>query len=253
MGFFGKLFEKKTCDICGGEIGLLGNRKLEDGNCCKHCAGKLSPWFDDRRHSTIAQIQEQLAYREANRQAVAAFQPTLIFGEDKELRIDERRGKFLIAERDEENPDVLDLSQVQSVDLDVDETRYEVMDQDEDGNAVSYDPPRYRYEYNFDVVVRVSHPYFDDMRMRLNGCSVEVYPPASYSPFAYSGTHPGQHTYEYQKYERMGQEIRDRLLHSRPVMAEAPVQAAPRPKFCPNCGSPVSGGKFCGECGAALN
>ena len=32
MGFFGKLFDKKVCAICGGEIGLLGNRKLEDGN-----------------------------------------------------------------------------------------------------------------------------------------------------------------------------------------------------------------------------
>ena len=35
MGLFGKLFEKKVCDICGGDIGLLGNRKLEDGNCCR--------------------------------------------------------------------------------------------------------------------------------------------------------------------------------------------------------------------------
>ena len=24
MGFFGKLFEKKECSVCGGEIGLLG-------------------------------------------------------------------------------------------------------------------------------------------------------------------------------------------------------------------------------------
>lgn len=30
MGLFGKLFDKKECAICGGEIGLLGNRKLED-------------------------------------------------------------------------------------------------------------------------------------------------------------------------------------------------------------------------------
>ena len=30
MGFLGKLFEKKVCDICGGEIGMLGNRKLDD-------------------------------------------------------------------------------------------------------------------------------------------------------------------------------------------------------------------------------
>ena len=28
MGLFGKMFEKKECSICGGEIGLLGNRKL---------------------------------------------------------------------------------------------------------------------------------------------------------------------------------------------------------------------------------
>ena len=27
---------------------MLGNRKLEDGNLCKDCAKKLSPWFDDR-------------------------------------------------------------------------------------------------------------------------------------------------------------------------------------------------------------
>lgn len=26
------LFDKKYCDICGEKIGLLGNRKLDDGN-----------------------------------------------------------------------------------------------------------------------------------------------------------------------------------------------------------------------------
>ena len=30
MGLF-DVFKKKECDICGGEIGMLGNRKLEDG------------------------------------------------------------------------------------------------------------------------------------------------------------------------------------------------------------------------------
>ena len=28
------LFDKKNCDICGDKIGLLGNRKLDDGNLC---------------------------------------------------------------------------------------------------------------------------------------------------------------------------------------------------------------------------
>ena len=32
------LFDKKNCDICGEKIGLLGNRKLDDGNLCKNCA-----------------------------------------------------------------------------------------------------------------------------------------------------------------------------------------------------------------------
>ena len=66
------LFDKKYCDICGEKIGLLGNRKLENGNLCKNCAKKLSPWFSDRRSSTVEEIKAQLAYREENRQKVAA-------------------------------------------------------------------------------------------------------------------------------------------------------------------------------------
>lgn len=51
------LFDKKYCDICGEKIGLLGNRKLENGNLCKDCAGKLSPFFSDRRNSTVEEIK----------------------------------------------------------------------------------------------------------------------------------------------------------------------------------------------------
>ena len=57
------LFDKKYCDICGEKIGLLGNRKLENGNLCKNCAKKLSPWFSDRRSSTVEEIKSQMAYR----------------------------------------------------------------------------------------------------------------------------------------------------------------------------------------------
>jgi hypothetical protein len=54
MGFLGKLFEKKECSICGGPIGLMGNKKLEDGNMCKDCAAKLSPFFSERKNSTVS-------------------------------------------------------------------------------------------------------------------------------------------------------------------------------------------------------
>ena len=82
MGLFDNLFKKKNCDICGGEIGLLGNRKLEDGNLCKDCAARLSPWFDGRRHSTVEEIRKQLELREANKNEVQAFHINRIYGED---------------------------------------------------------------------------------------------------------------------------------------------------------------------------
>ena len=31
-----------------------------------------------------------------------------------------------------------------------------------------------------------------------------------------------------------------------------PVQDSPKPKFCPNCGAPYEGGKFCQSCGSRL-
>ena len=70
------LFDKKNCDICGDKIGLLGNRKLDGGNLCKNCAAKLSPWFEERRHSTVEEIKRQLDYREENKNAVRSFHTT---------------------------------------------------------------------------------------------------------------------------------------------------------------------------------
>ena len=59
MGLF-DVFKKKDCEICGKEVGLFGYKKLEDGEICKDCVKLLSPWFDDRRHSTVDQIKQQL-------------------------------------------------------------------------------------------------------------------------------------------------------------------------------------------------
>lgn len=59
------LFDKKDCSICGAKIGLLGNKKLKDGNMCKDCAGKLSVWFQDRSDSTVLEIQNQLGVRKS--------------------------------------------------------------------------------------------------------------------------------------------------------------------------------------------
>ena len=128
------LFDKKFCDICGEKIGLLGNRKLEDGNLCKDCAKKLSPFFDERRHSTVDQIKQQLAYREENKNVLAGFSATRTFGEDKKIYLDQRNGTFVVSRLtpgnwSEENPDVIQLSQISSLSLDVDEDRDEIYTQ----------------------------------------------------------------------------------------------------------------------------
>ena len=175
------MFKKKNCDLCGGEIGLLGNRKLEDGNCCKHCANKLSRWFDDRRHSTVANIRDQLAYREANAAALQNFRATKVIGEENKVYIDENSRRFFVARYDnyqEENPDIIGFDQILSCQLDIDESKQEIMREvtDKDGNRkkVSYSPRRYLYRYDFDMIIKVRNPYFDDMKFRLNDTTLEL-------------------------------------------------------------------------------
>ena len=137
MALFGKLFEKKQCSICGSDIGLLGNRKLEDGNCCKACAAKLSPWFSERRQSTVEDIKAQLEYREANQDQVAAFHATRTLGESTKVILDEDAGKFLVTSArnwQSANPDVLSFSDVTGCNLDIDEDRTEIEYKDREGN-----------------------------------------------------------------------------------------------------------------------
>ncbi len=165
------LFDKKFCDFCGNKIGLLGNKKLEDANMCKDCASKLSPWFNERRHSMKADIEKQLEYREQNKSAVAAFSTSKTIGRHTKLYVDEGARKFLVTSANDlitANPDVLDFSQALGCDLDVKESRNEIRRTDSTGKSVSYNPPRYEYSYDFHVTIRVNHPYFDEMKFSLS-------------------------------------------------------------------------------------
>ncbi len=171
MGLFGKLFEKKECSICGGEIGLLGNRKLEDGNMCKECAAKLSPYLTDRRGSTVAEIKEHLAYREANQREVAAFRATRVYGNKTKLYIDDNLGKFFITRYDNwgaHNPDLIRLSQVTAVDVDIDEHKSELYTQDKEGKRVSYNPRRYEYSYEFGIKIHLNSDWIGTLSFELS-------------------------------------------------------------------------------------
>ena len=124
------LFDKKYCDVCGEKIGLLGNRKLEDGNLCKECAKKLSPWFSDRRRSTVEEIKAQLADREENRGKAAQFRTTRTMGEGWKVLLDEEHRWFTVTRaRDlaDANPDILDFDAITGCRLDIDENRTELL------------------------------------------------------------------------------------------------------------------------------
>lgn len=156
------LFDKKYCDICGSKIGLLGNRKLEDGNLCKECAAKLSPWFSERRQSSVEEIRGQLAYREENKQAVAAFHTTRTLGGRTKVLMDEDAGTFMVTSARnpaDANPDVLRFSDVTGCQLDIDEGRSEIQHKDAEGKRQSFNPKCYAY--------------FNEIRFQLNESSVD--------------------------------------------------------------------------------
>lgn len=164
------LFDKKYCDICGNQIKFLGNRKVEDGNICKDCASKLSPFFSDRKRSTVAQIKEQLAYRERNKTALQSFKPDKIIGKRYKVYVDTTAGKFVISSANDyrrENADVIDISSISLFQATVEEDKDELYCKDQDGNSVSYVPPRYEYEYKFSIKLMVNNPYFDEIDFEL--------------------------------------------------------------------------------------
>lgn len=264
MGLFGKMFEKKFCSVCGQEIKFLGNRKLEDGNLCKDCAKKLSPWFDGRRHATVEEIRAQLRYREENRSAVAAFHTTRSLGRGTRLLLDEDAQRFMITgarDLQEANPDVLSFAQITGCELDIDESKSEekrdIKDKDGKTQHVSYDPPHFRYSYRFTILVYVDAPYFDTMRFSVNDGSIEIRPwengraYANGVPAALRRTDP-----EYRETERLAQEIRQTLDMAR-EQARSQAAAAARPKeavLCPFCGATTipDANNCCEYCGSAL-
>lgn len=267
------LFDKKYCDVCGDKIGLLGNRKLEDGNLCKECAKKLSPWFNERRHSSVDEIKAQLAYREENAERVAQFSATRVIGDNWNVIFDERHRWFTVTRASSpnvnENPDILSYSDITGCRFDIDEDKDELYYDDDEGKSVSYDPPRYEYSYNFNFVITVNNPYFDEMSFRLNGSEVEYtpQPAAKITLFGHSitsdnGADP-EDCPEYCKYRDMGQELCDEINRARGINT-APAQTATRSTevgaaaaapaesgawICAGCGAENTG-KFCESCGS---
>ncbi|MDL2224585.1 DUF4428 domain-containing protein [Eubacteriales bacterium OttesenSCG-928-M02] len=236
------LFDKKYCDICGDKIGMLGNRKLDDGNMCKNCAGLLSPFITDRRRTTLEDIKEHLAYREANQDAVAKFHVTRTFGGRTKVMLDEDAENFIVTSSNRwqnENPDVIPFSQVTGCQTDIRESRREIRRLDEEGKSVSYNPPRYQYDYDFYTIIHVNSPFFSEIEVKINDSSVDE-----------------RGSVGYREMERQAVEIKTALTQVRQNMRDSLAAAnAPRiAQTCPLCGAtttPDTHGR-CEYCGGAM-
>lgn len=254
---------RNTAIFAVKKIGILGNRKLEDGNFCKNCAKKLSPFFSERRHSTVEEIKEQLAYREENEQKLNDFYPDKNFGASKKVYVDSVGGRFIVTNMTDwrmYNPDLIEFGQVRSVNTDIHENKEEIYYKDEQGNRKSYNPRRYECNYEFNVTILVDSPWFDEIGLELS-----------------DGNRPdSRYTDLYREYERQMHELTDCLLNKRAVTASisennnfvgAAVQSATAVNtntgggsnenlplntewICPSCQFENGGGKFCQNCGA---
>ena len=293
MDFFKKIFEKKECSICGKESGLLGNRKLEDGNLCKECTDKLSPWYEERRHATVQQIEDHLRYRETNREFLNKFTFQRCFGEYYKIHIGYSEGYpgfFAVSkEKDlvEENADIIPMIQLKNCRLDISEHCTELTKLDENRQRVSYNPPRFEYRYDFNVVLGVDLHFCDEIKFKLNKHSVKVEierrrnvveeptRDVQYQYFAnmyreiemilVDGMKHGMEMQEkankeFQKVrdkiegqKKKMEEMQEKMLENQAKKAQESQEASIEPKFCPNCGEKNNGGKYCPNCGFYLN
>lgn len=230
------LFDAKYCSICGEKIGFLGNRKLEDGNLCKNCASKLSPFFSDRRNSTVEEIKQQLEYREQNKQKVKDFNITKTLGDNQKIFFDENNKQFIVSyySRFDENPDVIDFKDVTGCNLIIDENKSEIYTKDKEGKRISYKPPRYKYSYDFDLTIYVNNPYFNEIKIQINGKNIE------------SKTSP-----EYEQYQKIANEIEETF---KGIQEKAKQENSDVTYTCPACNAvtkPNNSG-CCPYCGSKL-
>ena len=265
---------------------MFGYKKLEDGEICKDCLKLLSPWFEDRRHTTVAEIKEQIAYRQQNAKELEHFTISRQIGKNEYVMyIEEVNGvptRFFVTNQSDYkavNPDIISFKDVISCITDVDERHEEIKQRNSEGQMVSYRPPRYKHHHDFYIRMEIrNNPYFHEIKFRINSSDIVLETEgdvgggiggavlAGVLQGAGINTRGAQadtlgNFSERRRYaecaaicQKIEQAVEDgkRGAQPAPVFAAAPVQEAPKPKFCPNCGAPYEGGKFCQNCGSRI-
>jgi len=165
MALFEKLFGKRDCEICGGDMGLLGNYKLADGDLCKKCAENISPIMSVTKSHTVAQIKEQLAYREENEKLLEEFNPTEEFGYDEKLFFDFEMGRFAYSHSGDwkgDKADLIPFEKVTAVETDVEEDEMS-LDEDDSNSGEASTVKVYYYS----VTLTIDSPWFDELEVDL--------------------------------------------------------------------------------------
>lgn len=174
------LFSKK-CSICGEKAGMISGKKLVDGNICGDCINKLSPWFDAFSDSTVDDIKAQMAWRDSQKDQLAAFNMTKAWGIKKypdamQFIFDREKKLFTVVPGPEESfkdrkPDIFSFSDALNVTLEVDEYWSEKGGEFDPRGIGQLTQDRYKdvfWRYDFYLVIKMNHPFIEEIRYKMN-------------------------------------------------------------------------------------
>lgn len=165
--------EPGHCILCGAEAVSFGSQAIAAGWLCGDCVGKMSPWFRLRQDITPGELCTHLAYRESNKALLSDFLPTVRLWRNPTLYMDDVHRQFAVSdaltkEFPAENPDILEYGQILQCDTQIEESKTELKQFSPGLGRISYRPKRYNYRFHIWVRILVNHPFFKEMRFRLN-------------------------------------------------------------------------------------
>lgn len=169
---------KKNCVVCGDKASILTRIKLNDGFLCNDCAKKCSEHLDDYDEITAEEIKKHLKYRDKNKHSAMLknFSPTMELGEYEKLKIDEPHGYWLLETEKRfhnDNPDIFMLSQITDAEFVRKKECLNNFDSEESSQKITAKFTRKKnrrpiYGFWFYVVIKVNHPCFTEINMRIN-------------------------------------------------------------------------------------
>jgi hypothetical protein len=171
----------------------------------------------------------------------------------------------------EANPDIISFKDVISCVTDIDERQEEVKRRTDDGQMVSYNPPRFKHHYNFYIDMEIrNNPYFSSIRFCINSGVITLETVGSrgglFSARDSIATIAGNvfgnslEQKRYREYEQMCDKIKQAVEDGKrggqnnaqpSPLPQQPVSIPGEqsvPKFCSGCGAKYTGERICPFC-----